>query len=237
MNFLVKRIPLIIPLFIFVVFAALFIFPNVYFLIIALFASVIISTILLILLVKEKLKDYWPTVVQLIILIFTSSLFTLLISNPILYHLYLLAIAIFDWYVLSTLFRFLYQPRLYQPYSLEKASSWLIFISLFCLTAELSAFYVFKNISLWLTLLPFLAANLWLLFYFCRTNKINPPKPWLKFFVLGLVSTELYFGLNFLPINFHLNGLILSILNIIILQLWLKTQKLKLPINQNDSLT
>ncbi len=227
MNFFIKRTPIIIPLIFFILFEALFFWTNFYFLLIGLIVAIILSAVLIILLAKNKLKERWPMVVQIIILIIGSSLFVLLLLHSLFYQLYLIFIALFYWYILTIIFRFLYQPRLYQPYSLEKSSASIVFLSLFYLSAELNVLFVFLNISLWLTILPFFLINLWFYFYFIRANDARWSMK--SFLIIDLLLTEFYLALSFLPINFHLNGLILASLNIIILNLWLKERKSQLP--------
>jgi hypothetical protein len=232
MNFFIKRTPIIVPLLFFVLFEVLFFWTNFYFLLIGLASATILSVVLIIFLAKDKLKEQWPMVIQIIILIIISSLFALLLSHSLFYQLYLIFIALFYWYILTTVFRFLYQPRLYQPYGLEKAAMSILFLSLFYLTAELNVLFIFLNISLWLTILPLFLTNLWFYFYFIRAN--NAGWSTRNLLIIDLLLTEAYLAFSFLPINFHLVGLILAGLNLIILNLWLKEQKSRLPMIQKN---
>ncbi|MDD2646582.1 MAG: hypothetical protein PHV78_01905 [Patescibacteria group bacterium] len=235
MNFFTRKIPIILPAFIFLLFEVLFFVPGPYFLLIGLSLLLTVSAVLLYILLKEKIRAIWPTYIQLIILILTSSLFSLFLSHGFFYHLYLIAASLFYWYILSTIFYYFYQPRLYQPYSLERSSRWIIFVTIFCFLAELSALSLFLGISPWLTIIPSWAINLWVYFYFIRATKADELKKnkW-QILIVSLVLAELYLSISFLPVNFHINGLISSIFNLIILQLWLKDQGLPLPIIKND---
>lgn len=181
-----------------------------------------------------KIKEHWPVAVQIFFLILSGFLFSLLLSHVILYQIFLVIMTFLYWFILKTIFRFLYQPRLYRPYSLESASIWLTFAIIFFGAAELSALSIFYNISSRLTILPFFVLSFWSYFYLFRINKIESEQKIETMAIFSLILTEFYFVLNFLPINFHLIGLILAGFSVIVFKLWLKAQKLTLPMAMSD---
>ncbi|MGB9680847.1 MAG: hypothetical protein ACPLYC_01430, partial [Minisyncoccia bacterium] len=209
-------------------------FPQIYLLLSFIIALLSINTILLITSMREQIKGQWPIVIQSNFLILGSSLFLLFLSQTILYHLFSATFSFFYHSFLNTLYYFLYQPRLYQPYSLEKSSYWLTFITLFCFVAELNALSVFYNLPNQLTPLPLFILCYWFYFYLLRINKIEFESKTEIIFTFSLILTELYFVFSFLPINFHLIGLILAGFYVIIFKLWLSKQKLTLPMAMSN---
>lgn len=224
-----KHIPFISPVLYFLSLEIICFRPKIHLVLILLLSALAVGIISLLMLAKEKIKTLWPLVIQSTLLILISSIFSLFFTHAVLYHLFVIMINFLYWFILYTLFCFLYQPRLYRPHSLENVSIWLGFVTLFCFSAILSAFPVFYNIPTWLTLVPFFAFTLWFCFYLFWANKIDFIKNLETAIILALILTEFYFILNLLPLHFHLIGLILAGFNIIIFKLWQKAQKLTLP--------
>lgn len=224
-----KKIPILAPALLFISFEIFFFWPSFRLLIALTGVSLIIGAGSLIFLARENIKNHWPTMIQIILLILGGSLFSLFISHPALYSLFLIMLSLLYWFILNMLFRLIYQPRLYRPYSFETASFWLVFVNIFFFAAELSALSVFYNIAVILTVLPFFVLCLWFNFYLFKINKIEFEQKITILIVFSLILTEFYFILNFLPINFHIIGLILAGFSVIIFKLWLKAQKLILP--------
>lgn len=224
-----KKISIIAPIVLLIGFEILFLFPKIYILIVLIAALLIISIVSLLILMGDKIREHWPIAVHIIFLILSGFLFSLLLSQAVLYQLFLIMMFFLYWFVLKTLFQFLYQPRLYCPHSLENASIWLTFLIVFFCAAELNALSVFYNISVWLTILPFFVFSLWSYFYLFWINDIKFERRIEILVIFSLILTEFYFVLNFLPINFHLIGLLLAGFYIIIFKLWQKSQKLTSP--------
>jgi hypothetical protein len=224
-----KHIPFLSPTLYFLSLEIIYFRPRAHLFVILLLLSLIIGVVSLLKLVKEKIRTLWPLIIQSTLLILIGSFFSLFFTHVILYQLFVIMINFLYWFVLYTLFCFLYQPRLYRPHSLEKVSAWLVFVTVFCFSAVLSALPIFYNLPAWLALLPFLIFTLWSYFYLLWANKIEFIKNSETAVIFTLILTEFYFILNLLPLHFHLIGLILAGFNIIIFTLWQKAQKLTLP--------
>lgn len=226
----IKKIPIFAPIVLFISFEILFFFPKIYILIALISILLITNIVSLLILMEDKIKKYWPIAVQIFLLVLGAFLFSLLISHLILFQIFSVTMTLLYGFILKTFFQFLHRPRLYYPYSLENISFWLTFIIIFFYAAELSALSIFYNISFWLTILPFFVLSFWSYFYLFWINKIKFERRIEILLIFSLILTEFYFTFNFLPINFHLIGLILAGFSFIILKLWLKAQKLILPI-------
>jgi len=228
-----KYFLLISPILSFIFFEILFFFSRIYLLLIFITDLLIINAILLFILIGEQIGNFWPIIIQGILLVLGNSLFLLLLSQTIFYHLFLIIFNFLYWLFLDTIYNLLYRPRLYQPYSLEKISYWLTFINLFCFAAELNALPIFYNLLFQLTLLPFFILCFWFYFYLLRINKLEIWSKLETILIFSLILTEFYFVFNLLPLNFHLTGLILASLYVIILKVWLFKKRSMLPIVTN----
>lgn len=182
-------------------------------------------------LLGSQFKNFWRLVVQLLFFNLSGVLFFLFLKNIFLRHFLFLSLAGLNWFLFENIYRLLYQPRLYQPFTLEKISLWLNLLIIFWFFGGFNILNVFLNLNFVLVLFLVFLVNCWLGYYFFWSNKFwrkdtsgEPGRTILPdLLIISLILTEFYFVLLYLPTQFYFNSLILAILYFIIVKVWLKS--------------
>ncbi|MCX7778945.1 MAG: hypothetical protein N2259_01745 [Patescibacteria group bacterium] len=213
--FIIKRfIPLFTSFLVFVfLLSATFLFPSwIFFLFLSL--AIFSSLLLNLFLIKENLKNFWFFLIILFLLETSAVLFLIFIQQPIFKTIFILFLTFFVWLFLEAIFRFLYRPRVYIPYSLENISLTLTLLIIFWFYSSFFALKTFFNLSLPILLSLVFLINLLIIYFIFRQTKVSLEKKILIYysFFPNLIVLELFYAFLFLPTTFYINGLVLTIL-------------------------
>ena len=179
-------------------------------------------------LIKDYFRTYWPFFVQLILMISGSLGLFLFLTNSVLRFVFIfITAAVFSYFILN-IYRLFYRPRLSRPHILKNSAAWLNFFIAYCFLVSLSAYFSQNPLGfkLYLTAVVVSLLLFWLNFYFFWINSQEITKDSIIFLIIiSLILGEIYLAINFLPLAFYLNALIISILFSIIINLWVKKNK------------
>ncbi|MDD5625699.1 MAG: hypothetical protein PHG83_00855 [Patescibacteria group bacterium] len=225
MNF---KFYLYLPLFVVLILAAILYHPTASKTVIG-YGLILVSALTAgFFLIKDYFKTHWPLFVQLILMISGALMLFLFLTNSVLRFIFILiTAAIFSYFILN-IYQLFYRPRISRPHILKNSAAWLNFFIAYCFLVGLSA-YLSQNplgLKLYLAAITILFLLFWLNFYFFWINSQDLSKDTMIFLgVISLVLGEIYLAINFLPLAFYLNALIISILFSIIINLWVKKNK------------
>lgn len=160
-------------------------------------------------------------------LLLNASAFVFIIFLPesLLRHLAILLISILSFLFFKNIFLYFYRPEEYQAHSLENISLPLSLMTLYFFSAGFLGLIIFADFLLWQALLAYLAVVFLLARQIFWIYKFEIKISWLFVFVLCLVMGEFFWAINFLPLNFYVNGLILAVVYYLFFSLsrrWLK---------------
>ncbi|MCX6745872.1 MAG: hypothetical protein NTX00_02510 [Candidatus Parcubacteria bacterium] len=183
----------------------------IYFLIVLIFIFLII---VLKYLIPEKFlsRDFWYLAILPLLLFLTTTAFLLLLSSNSVRNLIIFIFALFFGIYLENIFLFFYRPTLYQSNSQENISVLFCLLIFFLLAIDLNSFNVFLNIPIWiLSLILTLIVTILVLQIFW-SNKIKSNFKFLYLIIFDIVILEVFWVLAFLPTNFYVVSIIITII-------------------------
>jgi len=143
-------------------------------------------------------------------------------SKNFLFFPVLIGLCFFLYLFLKDIYQLLYQPRLYQVYSLEKMAPLLNFVVILFLITELeTAIFAYHLSKMFFLILLFLL--FWLSFYYFALKRTKDIV--VKTSVTFLILIEFYLALSFFPLTIHLNGLLMAAFFVIIVKIWQKEEQ------------
>ena len=180
------------------------------------FSIVAIPIILLIFLkiiIKEKFfsLDFWGLATLPLLLLFSTIGLLFLLNSDLFSHLIMIIFALVLGLYLENIFQFYYLPAHYQPHSLENFSSFLGLLIFFLFTVDLNAFYVFLNIPIWVLSLILIFILTLILLQAFWINKIEGKLRFVYLFTIDIIILQFFWALSFLPANFYVSSIILTI--------------------------
>jgi len=164
-------------------------------------------------LIKEKLfsLNFFYLSILPFLLIFLA-IGWLFILNEIWLRQFIILILIFILGLyLENIFLFFYNSALYQIESLENFSTFLSLLIFFLLSINLNTLNVFLNFQLWLLSLILVAISTLLILQSFWANRLKGKMQFIYLLILNIIVLEIFWGLFFLPTNFYVNSLILTI--------------------------
>lgn len=223
---LIKRfLPIFTSFLIFVLsISTLFLFEYFsFFFFISFIFLIFISCLFFFILLGKEIKNFWPFVVNFILLISGTIFFLIFIRNQSLKIIFIFFLSIFFLFLLEIIFRFIYEPRKYPVYSLENISFLFLLINSFLFFSFFFALRTFFNFSIIYSLIFLFFIICWNLYFLFRLIKI--PLERIYFLFVSLIILELFYSFIFLPTAFYVNGLILTILLFLIVNLIIKNKE------------
>lgn len=141
----------------------------------------------------------------------SSFIFIIFLPRGSLRHLVIISVAFFSFLFLRSIYLYFYRPEEYPKESLENISSYLVLITIYFVSAGLLGLIIFANFLLWQAVIIYLLINFLLAYRLFGVSQVKTETSWLFIFVLCLVMGEFFWTVNFLPLNFYVNGLLLTI--------------------------
>ncbi|MCX6740490.1 MAG: hypothetical protein NTZ49_04655 [Candidatus Parcubacteria bacterium] len=177
----------------------------------ALFCVLLIS---LKVIIKEKVrtKNFWGLAILPLLLYLAVCNFILILSPGILRHLVAVLFALITYAYFENLFLFYYNRSSYQVNSLENTASFYNLMIFFLIVLDLNAINSLLNYYLWLLILILLAITFLILVQLFWILKINKPIRWVYVLVILVMVMEFFWAISFLPINFYVAAMILTII-------------------------
>lgn len=154
----------------------------------------------------------WNFLIVPLFLMTGGLFFILFLEHQIIRHFLVFLVAVLLWLYSEAIFIYIYQHEKYQVNSLENISSYINLISALFFYSGFFGLLIFLNISIWLVVLLVLLVTVFLSYQTMWVNKIIFGKSLLYILIIGLVLCELAWVLSFLPINFYVSGVFLSVI-------------------------
>jgi len=126
-------------------------------------------------------------------------------------HLFLVIIVFFLLIFLHNLFLFLYRPLYYRAYSLENISNYLDLLAIWLWYSSFFGLIIFLGLSPGLFVLPIIIISALIYYQSIWVNKIEIKNHWPYLIIVNLLLAEVFLAVSFLPTNFYVNGLILTV--------------------------
>jgi len=164
--------------------------------------------------IKTKVfsKDFFYLSLLPLLLLLSIGIFLLILGSDLLQHFVIGLGAFFLFLFLENLFLYYYQPVKYQPHSLENLSALLQIIVFFLLVINLVALNIFLNLPIWLlSIILLIGLSLILLQAFWIYKLANKMK-YVYLFIINIIILEYFWALFFLPTNFFVSSIILTII-------------------------
>lgn len=112
----------------------------------------------------------------------------------------------------KSLFLYFFRPEEYQARSLENISLYLSLITFYFFSAGLLGLIIFADFLLWQALLVYLAVAFLLIWQVFYVHQFEAKISWHYIFILCLLAGEFFWTINFLPLNFYVGGLLLTVI-------------------------
>jgi len=211
---LLKRIAVFIfPILVFLGLELSF-YINIRYIYIPFLAVILLLVFFLKYIIDEKLlsSGFLSLIVLPVLLVLAAQFFILILSSVIIKHIIIIICSLLLVLYFDSLFLFYYRPDKYHPHSLENLSSFLNLLLFFLVAINLNALNIFLNLSLWTLSLILIAILSLLLLQAFWINKVKDKLKYLYLFIINIIIIEFFWGLSFLPTNFYVNSIILTIL-------------------------
>jgi len=166
------------------------------------------------LLIKEKVLSkifFYLSVLPLLLYIFTYS-FLLFVSSVNIRHLVIISFCLLMVIYLENLFLYYFYQKYYKPNSLENISALFNLLIFFLVIISLNAFYIFINLPIWMLSLVLIIVMILMIYQAYWINKIKSNYKLIYLIAIIILILEFFWSIAFLPANFYLNSIILTIL-------------------------
>jgi len=176
--------------------------------------------------IRENLKTEWMEIPEFVLFTLSFFLFILFINQPFFRYVFLTFFLVVLGLFLFFLYRKKFFPRLYSPGSLENIKRFIHGFIIFTGLVNLNFARLFYNFDIIFILILIFLLFSWLFSYSLRPDLRRDPDFGRGLnFLGGLVLTEIYFSLCFLPLKVYFNSLMLLAFYYIIIYLWFGKQK------------
>jgi hypothetical protein len=165
-------------------------------------------------LIKERFfsRDFWYLVILPLLLFYATVAFLLLLNSDFSKHVIIALFSLILGVYLENIFLFFYYPLKYIPNSQENLAVFISLLIFFLLAIDLNSFNIFLNLPLWLlSLILILVVSILILQAFW-SNKIKTELRFIYLMVINIIILEVFWALTFLPANFYISSIILTIL-------------------------
>lgn len=154
--------------------------------------------------------DWWSFAILPTLLNWSAFTYALILNNERLTIVVLLASALLSIFYWRLMFLYVFKHTSYKPFSLERLAPYLSFITVFFTAAAVYGLRTFLNIPDIQLAGILILFQLGLVHQWLWAHKVDWRSAWLYALVFILVITELFFVLNFLPIDFNVKGFMLA---------------------------
>jgi len=145
-----------------------------------------------------------------LLLVLCSLFFLIFLENQWLHHLIVFAVSTILVIYLEDVFIYSFRPHKYQIYSLENISNYLSLITAFFFYSGLYSLSIFLKVETFILFFGLMAVTFVLFLQNISIYGIFLSQSWRHILVSILICAEVFWALGFLPSSFYVNGLILT---------------------------
>lgn len=206
-----RLLPLLIPFLIFLLSEAFFFYPKMIYISLILGNLLIFFAINQFIKARESEEKWWNFMILPLIFITSLFAYSVLKSSIVIQALFILC-SVFLYFYLRLIYYRLIQPLSFRKEEFENICSAGGFISFFFIASVIYGLESFLNISFWPLMILLIAGSSLLLYQFIFISTEVRKNYWVYVTAATLVLVELAWSISFLPLNFNLAGLMLSII-------------------------
>ncbi|MFC1662928.1 hypothetical protein ACFL04_02040 [Patescibacteria group bacterium] len=211
MNLLRRSLPIISSLLLILTTQVLLFYPNLIwylgglYLLISIFTSIVVSR-------GDVRGGRWHFAIMAALYALSVILFLLFLQANIFKQLHLISTAALWWLWMEQLYRFNYDPQKYIPFAVANIASMVAVVTSFYFASSSFALKLLLGYPTWI--LTLIAGLLGFLFSIeiIWSEKLSPIRYWRVPVVIGLITAELFWSIHYLPSSYLVNGLILTII-------------------------
>lgn len=205
-----RFLPLLIPFIIFIFSEVFFFWPKMIYISLALGNLLIFFTVNQFIKTGGSGEKWWNFLILPSVFFIALSAYSVLKSGAVIQILFLLNAA-FLYFYLRSIYYFLVQPLSFRKNDFENISSTGGFLSFFFISSAVYGLVSFLNFSFWPLVVILIAASFLILYQFILVNAGSGKNHLIYIISAALILAELAWVISFLPLNFNLSGLILSV--------------------------
>lgn len=191
---------------------------SLYFIIAILFLNIILSIYRI---TERKFisKVFGHFLLSPLLFIISCSTTLLFLENNNIKQIFIVGSSLIYLLILLNIYAFLHQTEKYQPYTLENLSSYVNLISVFLFYASFFSFGLFISAPVWLLAILAFIITILISYQTLWANKIDFKRARLFILIIGIILTELYWCVDFLPTSYFVNAVILIIFYYIVINI------------------
>ncbi len=216
---LIRLLPLLAPIFIFCLNQVFFFFPKFLYIVLVFSGLVLFFVFWRISLETKVDKKWWDYFLLPVLLSFALTVYSIFLTNKILIQILFILNSIILYSYIKAVYYYLIQPEKYKAFSIENISSAANLFCFFLIAAIIYGLQSFLNFSVALSAVAMLFLVVFLVYQNIWSSKISQPGSLSYIFIICLIIIELMWLISFLPVNFNISALTISIVYYIIIGL------------------
>ncbi|MDO9399199.1 MAG: hypothetical protein Q7T79_00715 [bacterium] len=206
-------LPLLTPLIVFVFLEIFFGYPKMIYIILVLINLIIFFTVWRLTKASKIDKQWWnflilPALMSSMVIAYSIFLNN---NNKILIQLLFIASIIFLYFYLYCVYYYLIRPQSYKTFSIENISSYGNLLTFFLTASTIYGLQSFLNLPIWILEIIMSVIIFLIVYQIIWANKIDFKKGLPYILVCCLILIEFSWSISFLPFNYNIAGLILTI--------------------------
>ena len=204
-------LPLLTPLIVFILLETFSSYPKLIYIILILINSIIFFTLWQLTRASKTDKQWWNFLILPALMSSMVIAYSIFLNNKILIQLLFIANTIFLYFYLYCVYHYLIRPQFYKTFSIENISSYGNLLIFFLLTSTIYGLQSFLNLPIWILEIVMLIIIFLIIYQSIWANKIDFKKSLPYILVCCLILFEFSWPISFLPFNYNIAGLILTI--------------------------
>ncbi|MFH0952022.1 MAG: hypothetical protein V1838_02415 [Patescibacteria group bacterium] len=146
-------------------------------------------------------------------------LFLTFLENNAIKHSHIISAGILWWLWVEQMYRFQYDTNSYVPFSVANVTSLLTLMASFYSITAAFAFKLLLNYPIWQLTLAVAIVAFVLSIETIWSEKLSPLRYWATPTIIGLVTAELFWVTSYLPTSYLVNGIVITIIFYVIVNL------------------
>ncbi|MBU0879698.1 hypothetical protein KKH00_02725, partial [Patescibacteria group bacterium] len=204
-------LPLFTSLIVFILLETFSSYPKLIYIILILINSIIFFTLWQLIKASKTDKQWWNFLILPALMSSMVIAYSIFLDNKILIQLLFIANTVFLYFYLRCIYHYLIHPQSYKTFSIENISSYGNLLTFFLLASTIYGLQSFLNLPIWILEIVMLIIIFLIIYQSIWANKIDFKKGLPYILVCCLILFELSWPISFLPFNYNIAGLILTI--------------------------
>jgi len=210
---------LIAPIFILILLEILLFWPSMIYAVLVLACLLIIIAYWRFINTSQSISSQWSFIILPILLLISSIAYTSILSSHNTIQIIFILDAIFIYYYLKYLYYYLIMPVLYEEYIFNNIFTYGIFLTFFYTASAIYAFQSFLYLPIWPLIFVIFFITALIFYQILAIDKIALNKGIIYILISCLVLVELAWSIFYLPFNYNISGLALTVCYYVLVRL------------------